>query len=390
VRGLSIPVDWQSQVIRAAISLKLCAYEDTGAVVAALTTSIPEHGDSGRNWDYRYCWLRDSYFVIRALNRLGATQTMENYLHFIDQVVTTGDAQGDGLGLQPLFGIGGDFVLPERDIASLPGYRSMGPVRVGNLAYVQKQHDVYGAAILACTQLFVDERLTTRGDPHLFKRLEKFGDAAAQTAEVPDAGPWEFRGSAQIHTYSAAMSWAGCDRLARIANWLGLRERAAYWEQHAQNLRTMILERAWNPKVRAFTSSFGGADLDATAMLLPELGLLPATDERFVATVTAMERVLKDGDWMFRYRHPDDFGRPKAAFTVCGFWYVDALAAVGRRDEARDQFERMLGARTRLGLLSEDIDPRTSELWGNFPQTYSLVGIINSAMRLSRQWDEVL
>ena len=125
-------------------------------------------------------------------------------------------------------------------------------------------------------------------------------------------------------------------------------------------------------------------------MLLPELGLLPATDERFVATVNAIEQLLKDGDWMFRYRHPDDFGRPRTAFTVCGFWYVDALAAMGRREEARDQFERMLAARTRLGLLSEDIDPRTSELWGNFPQTYSLVGIINSAVRLSRGWDEVL
>jgi GH15 family glucan-1,4-alpha-glucosidase len=390
VRGLSIPVDWQSQVIRAAISLKLCTYEDTGAVLAALTTSIPEHANSGRNWDYRYSWIRDSYFVVRALNRLGATQTMENYLHFIDQVVTTGDAHGDGHGLQPLFGIGGDFALTEREIDSLPGYRSMGPVRVGNLAYVQRQHDVYGAAILACTQLFVDERLVNRGDHHLFKRLEKFGDAAARLAEQPDAGPWEFRGSEQIHTFSAAMSWAGCDRLARIATWLGLGERAAHWEQHAQSLRSMILERAWNPQVRAFTSSFGGADLDATAMLLPELGLLSATDERFSATISAIERVLKDGDWMFRYRHADDFGRPRTAFTVCGFWYVDALAALGRRDEARDQFERMLGARTRLGLLSEDIDPRTSELWGNFPQTYSLVGIINSAMRLSRQWDEVL
>ena len=227
VRGLSIPVDWQSQVIRAAISLKLCTYEDTGAVVAALTTSIPEHADSGRNWDYRYCWLRDSYFVIRALNRLGATQTMENYLHFIDQVVTTGNGHAaDGQGLQPLFGIGGDFVLPEREIGSLPGYRSMGPVRVGNLAYVQKQHDVYGAAILACTQLFIDERLTTRGDWQLFNRLESFGHAATRMADRPDAGPWEFRGSEQIHTYSVAMSWAGCDRLARVARWLRLDERA--------------------------------------------------------------------------------------------------------------------------------------------------------------------
>jgi GH15 family glucan-1,4-alpha-glucosidase len=390
VRGLSIPVDWQSQVIRAAISLKLCTYEDTGAVVAALTTSIPEHANSGRNWDYRYCWLRDSYFVIRALNRLGATQTMENYLHFIDQVVTTADANDNGAGLQPVFGIGGDFALTEREIDSLPGYRSMGPVRVGNHAYVQKQHDVYGAAVLACMQLFIDERLTNRGDLHLFHRLEHFGESAIRFADQPDAGPWEFRGTERLHTYSAAMSWAGCDRLARIARWLKLDDRAEYWEEQAQTLRAKILERAWNPKLRAFTSSFGGEDLDSTVLLLPELGLVHASDERFVSTVNAIENVLKDGDWLFRYRHPDDFGRPKTAFTVCGFWYVDALAALGRKEEARDQFDRMLAARTRLGLLSEDIDPRTTELWGNFPQTYSLVGIIHSAIRLSRSWDDLL
>jgi GH15 family glucan-1,4-alpha-glucosidase len=386
VRGLSIPVEWQEEVIRAAITLKLCTYEDTGAVVAALTTSIPEHAASGRNWDYRYCWLRDSYFVIRALNRLGATQTMENYLHFIDQVATT----GDGAGIQPLFGIGGDAALPERVAAALPGYRSMGPVRVGNLAYVQKQNDVYGAAILACTQLFIDSRLTAPGDWQLFKRLEEFGDRAAQVAFEADAGPWEFRGSEAVHTHSAAMSWAGCDRLARIAAWLGLSARAAHWREQADAMRAELLRRAWNAEAGAFTAAFGGTEVDATALLLPELGLLPPQDPRYIATVAAIERRLKDGDWLYRYRHADDFGRPATAFTVCGFWYVDALAAIGRRDEAREQFTRMLQSRTKLGLLSEDVDPRSGELWGNFPQTYSMVGIINSAVRLSRAWDEVL
>jgi GH15 family glucan-1,4-alpha-glucosidase len=155
-------------------------------------------------------------------------------------------------------------------------------------------------------------------------------------------------------------------------------------------MRDHILLRAWNQDVGAFTSSYGSADLDATALLLPELGLVEGSDPRFAATLAAVERDLKDGDWLYRYRHHDDFGRPETAFTICAFWYVNALAMAGRRDEAREQFERLLERRTRLGLLSEDIDPVTGEWWGNFPQTYSLVGIVNAAIRLSRSWEDAL
>ncbi len=386
VRGLSIPADWQDAVIRAAITLKLCTYEDTGAVVAALTTSIPEHAGSGRNWDYRYCWLRDAYFVVKALNRLGATQTMEGFLHFIDHIV----ARGDGAGVQPLYGLSGDAQLPERVEAALEGYRGMGPVRVGNQAFVQQQHDVYGSAILACTQLFFDHRLTNPGDVALFERLQHFGGHAERTVGVADAGPWEFRGREQVHTFSSVMSWAGCDRLARIAASLGLEGPAADWRTRAVRIRDRVLEGAWNPSMRAFASGEGGSDLDATALLLPELGLLAADDPRFLATLAAIERELRAGDWLYRYRHADDFGHPATAFTICGFWYVQALAAVGRREEACERFDRMLAGRTRLGLLSEDIDPATGELWGNFPQTYSMVGIVSTAVRLSRSWEDLV
>jgi GH15 family glucan-1,4-alpha-glucosidase len=386
VRGLSIPADWQDAVIRAAITLKLCTYEDTGAVVAALTTSIPEHADSRRNWDYRYCWLRDAHFVVKALNRLGATQTMEGFLHFIDHIV----ARGNGDGVQPLYGLSGDAHLPERIEPSLEGYRGMGPVRVGNQAYVQKQHDVYGSAILACTQLFFDHRLANPGDVALFERLQSFGTQAERTVGVADAGPWEFRGREQPHTFSAAMTWAGCDRLARIAASLGLESRAAEWRRHAADIRASVLQNAWNPSLKALTSGYGNSDLDATALLLPELGFLAADDPRFLATLAAIERELTAGDWLFRYRHSDDFGRPASAFTICGFWYVQALAAAGRREEASERFARMLAGRTRLGLLSEDVDPATGELWGNFPQTYSMVGIVSCAVRLSRSWEELV
>jgi len=386
VRSLAVPFEWQDAVIRAAISLKLCTYEDTGALLAALTTSVPESPGSGRNWDYRYCWLRDSYFMVQALNRLGATRTMEGYLRFIDRVVaSSGDRE-----IPPLYSISGDAEVPERIVPDLRGYRGMGPVRVGNHAYLQRQHDVYGAIVLASAHSFFDERLTNLGDTAQFRQLEHIGSRALAVHDRPDAGPWEFRGFERVHTFSAAMCWAGLDRLARIAVRLGVSDRAGYWRGEANRLRSHILEHAWNPVARGFTSSYGGQDLDATALLLPELGLVEATDPRFTATLEAIDAGLRAGDWFYRYRHRDDFGTPETAFTICAFWYVNALAMAGRREQAREHFERLLSHRTRLGLLSEDIDPATGEWWGNFPQTYSLVGIVNSAIRLSRSWEEAL
>ncbi|MEO8313653.1 MAG: glycoside hydrolase family 15 protein [Pseudomonadota bacterium] len=386
VRTLSIPCEWQEAVIRAAITLKLCTYEDTGALLAALTTSIPEAPNSGRNWDYRYCWLRDSYFVIQAMNRLGVTGTMEAFLHFIDNIVSNTSVGA----LQPLYGISGEPHLDEMQIPSLLGYRGMGPVRVGNAAATQNQHDVYGSVILAATQLFFDARLVSAGDRTLFDRLQLLGERASAVYELPDAGPWELRGQQQVHTFSAAMSWAGCDRLVRIANRIGDPAAAARWRPTAQNMRQRILKRAWNEHRAAFTSTFDGSDLDASTLLLPELGLIDASDPRFVATVDTIGRELRHGDLLYRYRHADDFGEPETSFAICAFWYVNALHACGRIEEARELFEKLLARRTRLGLLSEDIAPATGELWGNFPQTYSMVGIINSALRLSRSWEETL
>ena len=386
VRTLAVPADWQDAVIRAAITLKLCTYEDTGAVLAALTTSIPEAANSTRNWDYRYCWLRDSYFVVQTLNRLGATRTMEAYLHYIDHIIASSTADQ----LQPLYGITGDPRAEEKIATTLTGYRGMGPVRFGNLAAEQVQHDVYGSVILAATQLFFDQRLVRSGDQTLLERLYRLGKRAVATFEQPDAGPWEFRGKLQRHTFSAAISWAGCDRLARIARRVGDVIAAREWSAHADRMRAEILKGAWNEELQSFTSAFGNRDLDATTLLLPELGLLPATDPRFLKTLERIEQELRVGDLMFRYKHADDFGKPENAFTICAFWYVNALAASGRVDEARERFSRLLELRNPLGLLSEDITPATGELWGNFPQTYSMVGVIGSALRLSRSWEEIV
>ena len=383
-RYLAVPFEWQEAVIRAAITLKLCNFEESGGIIAAMTTSIPEFANSGRNWDYRYCWLRDAYFVVKALNRLGATRTMEDHLHYIVNIVAGAD---DG-HLQPVYGIGLEKRLTEETAATLPGYRGMGPVRKGNQAYEHIQNDGYGNVILAATQAFFDERLTRPGDVRLFQRLEDVGRRALELFDRPDAGLWELRTKAKVHTHSSVMCWAGADRLSRIASRLGMTAQAAFWRENADRIRAVILDKAFNAERNTFVESFGGSEIDGSLLLLYEVGFIEATDPRFVTTVAAIEERLRRGQHLFRYAAEDDFGTPETAFNICTFWYIDTLAALGRGAEAREMFENMLDCRNHLGLLSEDIDPRSGELWGNFPQTYSMVGLINSAMQLSRDWRE--
>lgn len=383
VRDLSIPFEWQEEIIRAAITLKLAAYDDTGAIIAAPTTSIPEAAGSGRNWDYRHCWLRDAYFVVNALNRLNATRTMERYLGYIINIAAAADG-----ALQPVYRVSGRPEMDEHEVPTLPGYRGMGPVRVGNQAWRQVQNDVYGSAVLAATHAFFDRRLSAIGNASLFRQLESLGARAVAVHALPDAGPWELRGSARTHTFSSVMCWAACDRLAKIAARLQLPDRARYWQEHAERIHAVILARAWNPRRGSFSATFEGDALDASLLLLAELGFLPAEDPRFAGTVNTIERELKRGDFVYRYTEPDDFGVPANAFIVCTFWYIDAITRLGRREEARELFEAMLRRRNGLGLLSEHIDPATGELWGNFPQTYSMVGMIKSATRLSVPWHQ--
>jgi GH15 family glucan-1,4-alpha-glucosidase len=385
-RRLALPLEWQDAVIRAAITLKLCVFEDTGAIVAALTTSIPEAPGSGRNWDYRYCWLRDAFFVVRALNSLSEVGTMEDYLRWLTNVVV----QAGGGHVQPLYGIGRENVLHEALVPQLPGYRGLGPVRCGNQAYEHFQHDVYGNIVLGAAQAFHDQRLLRPAGRAEFAHLEAVGEQAVRVHDQPDAGMWELRTRARVHTSSLLMCWAACDRLAKIAHRLALPDRRAHWQAHAERMRRTLLDQAWNPARQAFTESLGGEHLDASVLLMAEVGFIAADDPRFVATVQALEATLADGPYMRRYEGADDFGRPETAFNICSFWRIDALARIGRRDEARAIFEALLASRNPLGLLSEDTHPVTGELWGNFPQTYSMVGLINGAVRLSAPWDTVI
>jgi pentatricopeptide repeat protein len=264
----------------------------------------------------------------------------------------------------------------------------MGPVRVGNHAYIQTQNDGYGAVILAAAQAFFDKRLARPGDAAFYRRLEALGEQAVELWDTPDAGLWELRTREAVHTFSALMCWAACDRLARIGAHLGLDDRAEHWRAHAATIREAILEHGWSDLQNSFTSTFDGEEIDASLLLMPELGFLDALDSRFLGTLDHVERRLKQGSTVYRYAAPDDFGAPETSFNVCTFWYIDALCEVGRVDEARQLFCEMLAKRNHLGLLSEDIDSETGELWGNFPQTYSMVGLINSALRLSISWEE--
>ena len=385
VRGLAVPLEWQDVVIRSAIALKLCQHEETGAIVAALTSSIPEHAGSQRNWDYRFCWIRDAYYTVQALNRVGALDVLEGYLAYLRNIVDS----AKGGHIQPLYNVLGEATLEERFADGLAGYRGMGPVRVGNQAYEQVQHDAYGQIVLSNVQAFFDQRLFRPSGAEDLLALEKVGERAWQFHDQPDAGLWELRTRQSVHTYSAAMCWAACDRLANAAQALGLTDRAAFWQHRADQIRERIEAAAWREDTRRMSATFAGDDLDASLLQLLDLRFLSPDDARFRDTLSAVEAGLRRGSHMLRYATEDDFGLPETAFNVCTFWLIEALHLTGREADARNLFNEMLSRRTAAGLLSEDIDPASGELWGNYPQTYSLVGMINCAVLLSKPWSSV-
>jgi GH15 family glucan-1,4-alpha-glucosidase len=387
VRGLAIPLEWQEEVIRCAITLKMCQHEETGAIVAALTTSIPEAPGSQRNWDYRYCWIRDSYYTVRALNRLGALDVLEKYLAYLRNIV---DAAKGGK-IQPLYSVMGEGELEETFAEHLAGYRGMGPVRRGNAACKQDQHDCYGQIVLPSAHAFHDRRLLRQPQEGDFESLEALGERAWKMHDQPDSGLWEFRTRQEVHTYSALMCWAACDRLAMIAESLEMPDRQQLWRERADTIRATIEDNAWVAKEEGghYRASFQSDYLDASLLQMIELRFIEPDDPRFLSTFEAVEKELRRGESMLRYAAEDDFGEPETAFNICTFWLVEALYLAGRTEEARKLFGAMLSHKTKSCLLSEDLDFRTGELWGNFPQTYSLVGIINCAGLLSKSWNTV-
>jgi GH15 family glucan-1,4-alpha-glucosidase len=281
-------------------------------MVAALTTSIPEYTDSGRNWDYRFCWMRDTYFVLQTLNDLGSTTQLHHYVRFVRNVVdaTCSDGSKD---MPPLFGIIMQSELPERVVSSLAGYRRMGPVRDGNAAYTQIQNDSYGSIILTCTHFFFDRRMDGTLEDHLglYQSLSLLGLKALECYDKPDAGPWELRLTSQVHTYSVLMCWCACDRLSYIADKLDIKEEAKRWRAGAARIAEALNNNAWSEKHQSFVSTFGGNEVDATLLLMPEVGFIDYNDPRFLTTLARTEKELRDGPHMFRYKYKDDFGHPE-------------------------------------------------------------------------------
>ena len=381
-RRLALPLEWQEAVIRAAITLKLCQFEETGAIVAAMTTSIPEAPDSGRNWDYRYCWIRDAFFVVRALNALSEVGTMEDYLRWLHDVVRGTDGH-----IQPLYGIGLERELTEQHRHLVAG---LSPAWA-RCAWATRRSSTSSTTCTATSCSARRRLFTTTGCSAAPTATTSSCSSAwasrrgsCTTSPMPACGSCARK--ARVHTSSSLMCWAACDRLSKAALVLAIPERAAHWRERADHIRQRILDSAWNEERKAFAAAFGARDLDASVLLMAEVGFLPASDPRFISTVDVLERTLCDGPFMRRYEAPDDFGLPQTAFNVCAFWRVDALARIGRLEQARESFEALLAHRNPMGLLSEDLDPKNGRLWGNFPQTYSMVGIINGAMLLSKPW----
>jgi GH15 family glucan-1,4-alpha-glucosidase len=386
VKRCNVPLLYQDEVIRSALALKLHCFDDTGAVVAAVTTSLPESPGSGRTWDYRYCWLRDSYYTLDALRILGHFEERERFVHYLLNVA------GDNptLDLAPLYSIDGRAdTLTERVLPDWPGYAGEGPVRVGNQAAQHKQHDIFGEMVLALAPVFLDERFRADRDENALRLLERLAGKAIEVAGTPDAGIWEYRADWQPQTFSSLMCWAAADRMATVAD-RHLPGRAARYREAAARIRAEIAEKSWNEARRCFVSTYGGQHLDAALLQMASLHFLERDDPRLHATIDRIGTELATDGLLYRYRTDDGFGTPQVAFTLCTFWQVEALAAIGRMDEARRVLERALAVLSPLGLLSEDYDVSGPRMWGNFPQAYSHVGLVRAAFAASPRWADVL
>ena len=365
-----------SEVLRSALCLKLHAYHDTGAIIAATTTSIPEAMGTPRAWDYRFCWLRDAAFVVEALRRLGHLNEGEQFLNFLRDVAESGP-------LQPLYGIDGERHLTEERLTNLAGFGNCGWVRVGNAATEQRQNDLMGELVLCLETLLTDPRIVDEDSGRFTPLLQRLVEESIEAAPTQDTSIWEFRTLHNVYTFSRAMCWVAIHRGAQLAQRLGRPDLAERWGPIADAERAEVLRRGYSQTLGYFTQALDGQQPDASLLLLPTLGLIDARDPRFVSTVEAYEKHLVAGGLMRRYAGLDDFGETDSAFTICSFWWAEALALMGRLDQAVEVFERISRHANPVGLFSEDIDPMTGALLGNFPQAYTHVGLIHAAMTIS-------
>jgi alpha,alpha-trehalase len=372
VKTCSLPTFAPNEVLRSALCLKLHIYHDTGAIIAAATTSIPEAMGTERCWDYRYCWLRDAAFVVEALRRLSYLGEGERFISYLRDVA-------EGGPLQPLYGIGGERDLTERSLEHLAGFGGNGYVRVGNAATEQHQNDLMGELVLCLDTLLNDPRIVHDDPDSFFPLIRRLVEQAIDAAPRPDTGIWEFRSRFRHYTFSRAMCWVAIHRGAGLARKFGKIELANSWDAIAESELQIILDRGFNAKLGFFSQALDGQNADAANLLLPSLGIVDARDPRFVSTVDNYRRMLGDRGLLLRYRTEDDFGETTSAFTMCSFWLAEALALADRLDEAVELFRYLIKFSNPVGLFSEDIDPQTGALLGNFPQAYTHVGLIHAA-----------
>lgn len=381
VKGCYIPNIYQEQIIRSALILKMHQYEDTGGIIASGTTSLPEFHDSTRNWDYRFCWFRDAYYTLRAFNQIGHFEELEKYFDFIQNVIRNSTDT-----LQPLYSITGEKDLHEIEL-DLAGYKNNRPVRIGNKAYIQVQNDVYGQVLVSLMPLYIDKRLTFAKKNSYNKIVPWLLDRIEKTMHAEDAGLWEFRNSKFIFAYTMMFHWAGAKAAFKIAREFkdeAVMKKAAALAHEA----SLNLEKCWDAQRGCYTQAIGTPNLDASTLKLITMNYLPHNDPRAKTHIEQLEKeLLAEHGLFYRYKHYDDFGMPETTFLVCAFWYVDALACVGRVEDAIKNLDQIMTFSNSLGIFSEDVALDGSQ-WGNFPQTYSHVGLINSAFRIAKKLDQ--
>ena len=385
VKQCNVPTLHQAEVIRSALALKLHCFEDTGAIVAAMTTSIPESPGSGRTGDYRYCWLRDAYYSLEAFRLLGHFEEREGFVRYLLDVI---GGQSD-MDIRPLYRVDGGSDLDERLLTDWPGFNGDGPVRIGNAAVNYAQYDIFGEMVLALAPIFVDERFRQEQSRATLELLERLARQAVSLAGQPDAGIWEPRTEYRPQSCSSLMCWAAADRMPSLARHRSM-VVAEEFEAAAGKIHRELAERAWNADLGSFVGRYDGADLDASLLQMVALGFLPPNDTRLQGTIDAVRSRLSQDGWLFRYRLDDGLGQPQVAFTICTFWLIEALAFAGRRVEAAKVMSGVLSALQPLGLLSEDYETSTMRMWGNFPQAYSHVGLIHAAFAASPTWRDVV